>query len=42
MKVREADREEQRRGFVFGNTVIENPDTTREMVDECANAMPRR
>lgn len=29
--------EEQRRSFVYGNTGIENPDITRELVDEVAD-----
>jgi hypothetical protein len=32
-------REEQRRSFVFGNTNIENPRITREMVDKEAEAL---
>ena len=36
--VTDADREEQRRSFVFGNTAFENPLITREMVDREAEA----
>jgi hypothetical protein len=38
------EREAQRRSFAYGNTVIENPRITREMVDEEAEALrlPRR
>lgn len=35
----EAEREEQRRSFAFGNANIENPDVTREIVDAVAEAM---
>lgn len=31
------DKEEQRRSFAFGNTKIENPRITREMVDKAAD-----
>lgn len=30
------EKEEQRRSFAYGNTVIENPRITREMIDEAA------
>jgi hypothetical protein len=33
------EKEEQRRSFVFGNTNIENPRITREMVDKAAQAL---
>ena len=33
------EKEQQRRSFAFGNTVIENPRITREMVDEAADAL---
>lgn len=36
-----AHREEQRRSFVFGNTAIENPSITRELVDRIADEMAR-
>lgn len=38
VKVGEADREEQRRSFVYGNTAFENDRITREMVDRCGDA----
>ena len=31
------EKEEQRRSFAYGNTKIENPRITREMVDEAAD-----
>lgn len=34
-----AEREAQRRSFVFGNTAIENTRITREMVDSIADAL---
>lgn len=34
-----AEREEQRRSFVYGNCKIENDFITRELVDEVADAM---
>jgi Fic family protein len=34
IKVTEEHRREQRRSFVFGNTAFENPDITRELVDQ--------
>jgi hypothetical protein len=33
----EADKEEQRRSFAFGNAHIENERVTREMVDRAAD-----
>ena len=33
------DKEEQRRSFAYGNTKIENPRITREMVDRQADAL---
>ncbi|MCC7046580.1 MAG: hypothetical protein IT562_07710 [Alphaproteobacteria bacterium] len=33
------DRERQRRSFAYGNTAIENPLITREMVEEQADRM---
>lgn len=35
----EAEREEQRRSFAFGNANIENPLVTRETIDAAAEAM---
>jgi hypothetical protein len=37
-----AEREEQRRSFVFGNTSIENERITREIVDQVAESMAAR
>ena len=36
IRVNEAQRDEQRRSFVYGNTAIENENITRSMVDEAA------
>ena len=36
------EKEEQRRSFAFGNTNIENPRITREMVDKEAEALNRK
>jgi hypothetical protein len=33
------DKEQQRRSFAYGNTVIENPRITREMIDRAAEAL---
>lgn len=33
----EEEKEEQRRSFAFGNTSIENPRITREMIDRAAD-----
>jgi hypothetical protein len=33
------EKEVQRRSFVFGNTNIDNPRITREMVDKAAEAL---
>jgi hypothetical protein len=38
VRVTEEQREEQRRSFVYGNTAIENPAITRELVDRVADA----
>lgn len=35
----EAEREEQRRSFAYGNTAFENPLITRQMVDEEAEKL---
>jgi hypothetical protein len=35
----DAQKEEQRRSFVYGNTAFENSAITREMVDQQAEAM---
>jgi hypothetical protein len=33
------EKEQQRRSFAYGNTKIENPRITREMVDEAADEL---
>lgn len=33
------EKERQRRSFAYGNTVIENPRITREMIDRAADAL---
>ncbi len=38
-KFPDAEREAQRRSFAYGNTHIENPRVTREMVDEQADLL---
>jgi hypothetical protein len=39
VKVTEAQRREQRRSFVYGNTAFENPDITRDLVDKVDESM---
>jgi hypothetical protein len=39
VKVNEAQKEEQRRSFVYGNTAVENDQITREMVNRQAEAL---
>ncbi len=39
IEMSDADREEQRRSFAFGNANIENPRVTRELVDQVADRM---
>jgi hypothetical protein len=36
------EQEEQRRSFAYGNTAIENPRITREMIDEEAEKLAGR
>ena len=36
VRMSEADREEQRRSFAYGNAHIENERVTRQMVDDAA------
>jgi len=36
IRMSQADREQQRRSFAYGNTNIENPNVTRETVDRAA------
>lgn len=38
VKMTEEQWEEQRRSFAFGNTAFENPNITREMIDEIFDA----
>ncbi len=38
-KMSDAEKEEQRRSFAYGNTAFENPTITREMVDQEAKKM---
>jgi hypothetical protein len=38
----EADREEQRRSFAFGNTALENPRITRDLIDREAETLRQR
>ncbi len=40
-KMTPAEWEDQRRSFAYGNTHIENPNITREMVDRAAERMNR-
>jgi hypothetical protein len=35
------EKEEQRRSFAYGNTNIENPRITREMIDEQAESLKK-
>ena len=35
------EKELQRRSFAYGNTAIENPGITREMIDEAADALAK-
>jgi hypothetical protein len=37
----DAEKEEQRRSFAYGNAKIENPRITREMIDQAAEALNR-
>lgn len=37
VKMTEEQWEEQRRSFAFGNAAFENPNITREMIDEAAD-----
>lgn len=37
VKMTEAESTKQRRSFAYGNSAFENPDITKEMVDEEAN-----
>ncbi len=37
----DAQRNEQRNSFVYGNTKIENENVTRELVEEISHRVPR-
>jgi hypothetical protein len=39
VKASDAQQEQQRKSFVYGNTAFENPKITRKIVDEVADAM---
>lgn len=39
VRINDAQREEQRRSFVYGNTAMENEQITRELVDRQAEAL---
>lgn len=39
VRTSEAEREEQRRSFVYGNTAVENVIITRDMVDRTAETL---
>jgi hypothetical protein len=41
-KISQEESEEQRRSFAYGNTHIENPQITRETVNEEAEALKRK
>lgn len=41
VRMDDAQQEEQRRSFAYGNTAIENSDITREMVDQAAERVIR-
>ena len=41
VRMNDAQREEQRRSFAYGNTAIENENITREMVDQAAERVER-
>ena len=40
VQMSEAQRNEQRNSFVYGNTKIENGNVTRELVEEIARKVP--
>jgi hypothetical protein len=41
VRLTSADREKQRRSFAYGNANIENPNVTRQVVDEAAEKLAR-
>lgn len=42
IQMTEAEQEEQRRSFAYGNTRIENDLITREMIDEAAERLAKK
>lgn len=40
-KMTPEEQEKQRRSFAYGNTVIENPNITRELIDKAAEDLKR-
>jgi hypothetical protein len=42
VQMTEAEQEEQRRSFAYGNTKIENDLITREMIDEAAERLAKK
>jgi hypothetical protein len=40
IRMNEAQSNEQRNSFVYGNTKIENPKVTRELVEEISHGVP--
>ena len=42
IQMSEAEQEEQRRSFAYGNTKIENDLITREMIDEAADRLAKK
>jgi hypothetical protein len=42
VQMTEAQQEEQRRSFAYGNTKIENDLITREMIDEAAERLAKK
>ena len=42
IKMTDAQKEEQRRSFAYGNTKIENDLITREMIDKAAERIARK
>jgi len=42
IQMTEAQKEEQRRSFAYGNTKIENDLITREMIDEAAERIAKK
>lgn len=42
VRMTEAEQEEQRRSFAYGNTKIENDLITRQMIDEAAERLAKK